>query len=398
MFYTFNLGGTTEVTALFVLFVGGRVLFYLQFANQGGNIMERKRVVVKIGSSSLTNSKGEIDEIKFTDHVAALARLKQAGHEVILVSSGAVAAGFRKLGYSSRPVTIKGKQAAASVGQSVLIQAYSDEFARYGNIPAQILLTRSDFSDKQRYKNAYETLSELLERSIIPVINENDTVSVAELTFGDNDMLSALVSGLVHADQLIILTDVNGLYTANPLTNPDAQRITLIEEITDEMLGFAAGSGSKVGTGGMQSKLAAAKFAMNAGVDVFIGTGSGTEKLIEILENNGDGTYFKRNDKAIPTTKQWVTLTKASGKLFIDEGAVNALQHGGKSLLPAGIYAFEGQFKRGDVVEVFDRHTCIGRGEVLYSANELEKAMGKRTDEISHDPIEVIHRNQWVKQ
>ena len=360
--------------------------------------MERKRVVVKIGSSSLTNTKGEIDEIKFTDHVAALAALKQAGHEVILVSSGAVAAGFRKLGYSSRPVTIKGKQAAAAVGQSVLIQAYSDEFARYDNIPAQILLTRSDFSDKQRYKNAYETLSELLERSIIPVINENDTVSVAELTFGDNDMLSALVSGLVHADQLIILTDVNGLYTANPGTNPDAQRISLIDEVTDEMLGFASGTGSKVGTGGMQSKLAAAKFAMNTGVDVFIGTGSGAQKCIEILEGHGDGTYFKRNDKAIPTNKQWVTFTKVSGKLFIDAGAVNALQNGGKSLLPAGIYAYEGQFERGDVVEVYDRHTCIGRGEVLYSAKELEQAMGKRTDELTHYPIEVIHRNQWVQQ
>lgn len=360
--------------------------------------MERKRVVVKIGSSSLTNTKGEIDELKFSDHVAALAALNQAGHEVILVSSGAVAAGFRKLGYSSRPVTIKGKQAAAAVGQSVLIQAYSDEFARYGNIPAQILLTRSDFSDKQRYKNAYETLSELLERSIIPVINENDTVSVAELTFGDNDMLSALVSGLVHADQLIILTDVNGLYTANPLTNPDAQRISLIEEVTDEMLGFASGSGSKVGTGGMQSKLAAAKFAMNTGVDVFIGTGSGAQKCLEILQGNGDGTYFQRNEKAIPTNKQWVTFTKVSGKLFIDAGAVNALKNGGKSLLPAGIYAYEGQFERGDVVEVYDRHTCIGRGEVLYSAKELEQAMGKRTDELTHYPIEVIHRNQWVQQ
>ena len=360
--------------------------------------MERKRVVVKIGSSSLTNTKGEIDQQKFQDHVSALATLKQAGHEVILVSSGAVAAGFRKLGYSSRPVTIKGKQAAAAVGQSALIQAYSDEFAHFDIIPAQILLTRSDFRDKQRYKNAYETLEELLERKILPIINENDTVSVAELTFGDNDLLSALVSGSVHADQLIILTDVNGLYTANPLTNPDAQRIDRIYEITDEMLGFASGSGSKVGTGGMQSKLAAAKFAMSAGVDVFIGTGSGPNKLIEILNNNGNGTYFTRYDKAIPTHKQWLTLTKVTGKLFVDEGAVHALLHGGKSLLPAGIYAFEGHFEKGDVVEVYDRHTCIGRGEVLYSSKELEQAIGKRTDELTNIPIEVIHRNQWVKQ
>lgn len=359
--------------------------------------MDRKRVVVKIGSSSLTNSKGELDQQKFTDHISALAALKQAGHEVILVSSGAVAAGFRKLGYSSRPVTIKGKQAAAAVGQSVLIQAYRDEFSKYGITPAQILLTRSDFSDKKRYKNAYATLSELLERSILPIINENDTVSVAELTFGDNDMLSSLVSGLVHADHLIILTDVNGLYTANPLTNPDAQRISKIDDITDEMLGFASGVSSKVGTGGMQSKLAAAKFAMNAGVDVFIGTGFGQTKLLEILVNNGDGTYFVRKEKSITNNKQWVTLTQAAGKIFIDDGAVKALQHGGKSLLPAGIYAYEGQFDKGDVVEVYDRHTCIGRGEVLYSASELEHAMGKRTEELDQLPIEVIHRNHWVK-
>lgn len=359
--------------------------------------MERKRVVVKIGSSSLTNPKGELDEQKFKDHVAALATLKQLGHEVILVSSGAVAAGFRKLGYPSRPLTLKGKQAAAAVGQSVLIQAYWDEFAKYNVTPAQILLTRSDFSDKQRYKNAYETFEELLERSIIPIINENDTVSVAELTFGDNDMLSALVSGLIHADQLIILTDVNGLYTSNPLTNPNAERIRVIDEITDEMLSFASGSSSKVGTGGMQSKLTAAKFATNAGVDVFIGTGSGEQKLIDILENKGDGTYFTCNEKAVPTNKQWVKLTKSSGKIFIDEGAVEALQFGGKSLLPAGVYAYEGQFEKGDVVEVYDRHICIGRGEVLYSSAELEFAMGKRTDELKRIPIEVIHRNQWVK-
>ncbi|MEK4424887.1 glutamate 5-kinase [Solibacillus sp. FSL K6-1523] len=359
--------------------------------------MEKKRIVVKIGSSSLTNTKGEIDQLKITDHIAALATLKNAGHEVILVSSGAVAAGFHKLGYSSRPVTIKGKQAAAAVGQSVLIQAYSDGFAQFQVTPAQILLTRSDFSDKKRYKNATATLSELMERSILPIINENDTVSVEELTFGDNDMLSALVSGLVHADQLIILTDVNGLYTANPLTNADAVRINQIEEVTDEMLGFADGTGSKVGTGGMESKLFAAKHAMNAGVDVFIGTGEGSNKLLEISEGNGDGTYFTRNEKSIPRHKQWVAFTQVMGKLFIDEGAVQALQHGGKSLLPAGIYAFEGQFEKGDVVEVYDRHTCIGRGEILYSANELEQAMGKRTSELANLPIEVIHRNQWVE-
>lgn len=361
-------------------------------------LLEKKRIVVKIGSSSLTNTKGEIDQVKFADHVHALANLKNAGHEVILVSSGAVAAGFRKLGYSSRPITIKGKQAAAAVGQSVLIQAYTEAFSQFGVTPAQVLLTRTDFSDKQRYKNASATFSELLERNILPIINENDTVSITELTFGDNDMLSSLVSGLVHANELIILTDVNGLYDANPLTNPAAKRIDKIEEISDEMLGFATGSSSKIGTGGMQSKLIAAKFAMTAGVDVFIGTGTGAEKLLRVLQGAGDGTYFVKSKKSIlASNKQWVTLTEVAGKLFIDEGAVKALQHGGKSLLPAGVYAFDGHFERGAVVEVYDRHTCIGRGEVLYSSEELEKAMGKRTDELNNYPIEVIHRNHWVQ-
>ncbi|MER2190459.1 MAG: glutamate 5-kinase [Solibacillus sp.] len=359
--------------------------------------MERKRIVVKIGSSSLTNTKGELDEAKFCDHVVAIAKLKQAGHEVLLVSSGAVAAGFRKLGYSSRPITIKGKQAAAAVGQGVLIQAYRENFEKSNITPAQVLLTRTDFSDKQRYKNAYATFSELLERGILPIINENDTVSVTELTFGDNDMLSALVSGLVHADELIILTDVNGLYDANPQTNPNAVRLDTISQVTDEMLGFASGTGSKVGTGGMQSKLLAAKYAMDAGVDVFVGTGSGADKLMQIVQGTGDGTYFRKNDKTVlPNNKQWVALTQIAGKLFIDEGAVEAMLRRGKSLLPAGVYAFDGRFERGDVVEVYDRHTCIGRGEILYSSKELEAAMGKRTAELTNYPIEVIHRNQWV--
>lgn len=356
--------------------------------------MEKKRIVVKIGSSSLTNAKGEIDLEKFQDHILAIAKLKKQGHEIVLVSSGAVAAGFRKLGYSSRPVTIKGKQAAAAVGQSILIQRYTESFSEFDIIPAQVLLTRQDFSEKKRYKNAYATFSELLERSIIPIVNENDTVSVTELTFGDNDMLSALVSGLVHADQLIILTDVNGLYDENPQKNPNAKRIDRIEEITDEMLGFAAGSGSKVGTGGMISKLVAAKFAMNAGVKVFIGLGKGEDKLTKILDGHGDGTYFESSScEVLPSNKQWLSLTEVSGKLFIDEGAVNAIMSDGRSLLPAGVYAFEGNFEQGDVVEVYDRHVLLGRGETLYSSEELEKAIKHKNEKQNV----VIHRDQWVQ-
>ncbi|WP_107841972.1 glutamate 5-kinase [Metasolibacillus meyeri] len=359
--------------------------------------MERKRIVVKIGSSSLTNQKGEIDFEKFNDHIEALAQLKLAGHEVLLVSSGAVAAGFRRLGYPSRPVTMKGKQAAAAVGQSLLIQLYNEAFLNYNIVSAQVLLTRTDFSEKERYQNAYATFSELLERSVLPIINENDTISVAELTFGDNDMLSALVAGLVHADELIILTDVNGLYTMNPMTNPDAQRFDFLTSIPDELLSMTAGSSSKLGTGGMESKLLAARYAIEAGCHVFIGKGTGAEKLLQILANNGDGTYIAgEKSTTLSNRRQWLRLSTVTGKIFIDEGAVKALTADGKSLLPAGIYALEGHFKQGDVVEVFYQHHCVGRGEINYGKEELMQAMGKHSTELKQ-PSEVIHRNNWVQ-
>lgn len=358
-----------------------------------------KRIVVKIGSSSLTNAKGELDYAQIDDHVAAIATLKQAGYEVLLVSSGAVAAGFHKLGYPTRPVTVKGKQAAAAVGQGLLIQYYHERFARFGITPAQVLLTRTDFLSKTRYKNAYATFEVLLERGIIPIINENDTVSVEELTFGDNDMLSALVSGLVHADQCIILTDINGLYTANPAKDKNATHIPRLQAVTDEMLGYADGASSAVGTGGMTSKLLAAKRALEAGVKVFIGRGQGAHKLLEILDGLGDGTYIEHDDLTfMNNTKQWITLAEPKGKLVIDAGAEHALMHSGKSLLPAGIKQFSGNFTRHDVVEVHGEQGLLGRGEILYTPSELSVALGKHTDEIDNYPIEVIHRNRWVAQ
>lgn len=254
--------------------------------------MKKKRIVVKIGSSSLTNATGEIDHERLADHIHALAALRQANHEVILVSSGAVAAGFTRLGYASIPSSVKRKQASAAVGQSLLIQSYIEKFSDLDIVPAQLLLTRDDFSNRERFRNAFSTITELLECGILPIINENDTVAINELTFGDNDMLSALVSGYIHADQLIILTDVNGLYAENPQINPLAKRFDYLEDITDEMMDAADSSGSKFGTGGMKSKLHAARTAMSLGVPVFIGVGSGTEKLLDILEGSGNGTYI----------------------------------------------------------------------------------------------------------
>ncbi|PEI90186.1 glutamate 5-kinase [Bacillus pseudomycoides] len=206
--------------------------------------MKKQRIVIKIGSSSLAANQGGISGEQLSDHVAALARLKQEGHEILLITSGAVAAGFSALGYPGRPVTIKGKQAAAAVGQSLLMQAYTEEFLKYGIVTAQLLLTRSDFSRKEQYSNAYATLSELLDRSALPIINENDSISVEELTFGDNDMLSALVSGLVSADMLMIFTDVNGLYDRNPQKNPDAKKYYFLPDVTEEIDALAGDAGA----------------------------------------------------------------------------------------------------------------------------------------------------------
>jgi glutamate 5-kinase len=276
-----------------------------------------------------------------------------------------------------------------------------EQLGSFGIIPAQILLTRNDFSKKDRYKNAYATIRELLDRGILPIINENDTVSVEELTFGDNDMLSALVSGLVQADQLIILTDINGLYDSNPRENPAAKKYDQLLEITDQMMQGAGCAGSLVGTGGMKSKLIAAKTALSLGVKIFIGTGAGSEKFIEILDGKGDGTYIGGDSRFfVNSSKQWIALhSLVRGKIYVDQGAELALTANGRSLLPAGIYDITGTFEAGDVVEVFGTNGLLGKGEVLYSSESLKQVMGKRSQELTDEiiSIEVIHRDRWVK-
>lgn len=367
--------------------------------------MRRKRIVVKIGSSSLTNGNGGLSKEKLSEHVAALAELKKQGHEVILISSGAVSAGFSDLGYPSRPVTTAGKQAAAAVGQGLLIQAYTEAFRQHGVIAAQLLLTRYDFYKKEQYTNAYATLSELLKRSVLPIINENDSVAIDELTFGDNDMLSALVSGLIHSDFLIILTDINGLYDQNPRTNPKAKRYNFLSVIPDELINSTEStSSSKFGTGGMKSKLLAAQTALSLGVnDVFVGTGAGKGKLVDILNGKGDGTYIVNSTvHSLKNLKQWIAMySPICGNIEIDEGAAKAILFEGKSLLPAGIREISGSFCSGDVVEIVNStKEVIGKGQVHYSSEELQTIKGLTSKEAmlrthkSHP--EVIHRDRWV--
>ena len=371
--------------------------------------MAGKRIVIKIGSSSLTNEKGGLSKEKLREHAKALILLKKQGFEVVLISSGAVSAGFNQLGFPYRPVSVTGKQAAASVGQGLLIHAYSEIFNSQQIVASQLLLTRDVFTNKEKYSNVYNTLSELLKRSAIPIINENDSVAVDELTFGDNDMLSALVSGLIKADYLIMLTDINGIYDKNPFTNPTARRYDTLTEIPDSMIeNFAVESHSKLGTGGMKSKLQAAKTALSLGVPVFIGTGSGHGKLLEILDRKGDGTYIGHSGiEFIKKTKQWIAIhSNVAGRIKVDDGAAEALVFYGKSLLPAGIKEIEGEFRAGDVVEVLDIDSrVLGKGEVNYSSKELKivKGMGSKEamPRTRQTRPEVIHRDRlvlWTKE
>lgn len=365
--------------------------------------MKKQLVVVKIGSSSLTTASGTISADKMRDHVEALALLKKQGHDVILISSGAVAAGFGALGYPARPKTVAGKQAAAAVGQGLLMQHYNDLFQQFEIVPAQILLTREDFYSKQRFQNLFSAMAELLHRGVVPIINENDSVAIDELTFSDNDMLSALVSGFLHANALIILTDVNGIYDGNPRVSPNAKKYNFIPEVSETLLAGAGDSGSSVGTGGMKSKLLAAKKALSLGVSVFVGTGSGKEKLVDILAGKGDGTYVGGAFQTqMQMRKQWIAYhSQVGGIVEIDDGAEMAIVQKGKSLLPVGVTNVIGEFDALDVVEVRNQKgKTIGKGQVYFSALDLAKVKGLPSEQskafsINHR-AEVIHRDNWV--
>jgi glutamate 5-kinase len=270
----------------------------------------------------------------------------------------------------------------------------------YDITAALLLLTRSDFSNQKRYQNAFATITELLDRDVLPIINENDTIAVDELTFGDNDMLSALVSGFVHADRLIILTDINGIYDGNPKTNHDAKKLDHLENITDSMIQSADKSSSKVGTGGMKSKLLAAKTALSLGVPVFIGQGEGENKLLEVMDGNGDGTYIANSGLHwVNTKKQWIGLhSKPSGSIYVDQGAEEAIRFNNKSLLSAGVFKVKGMFEQGDVVEVLSSNGLLGKGQVRCSSNVLKQWIEncKKEGAASKPALKVIRGDHWV--
>jgi len=360
------------------------------------------RLVVKIGSNIITAS-GGLDEGRIRAIAGDISGLFRSGHEVAVVSSGAIAAGMGKLGFRKKPVEIKMKQAIAAVGQSSLMWAYEKVFAENGIKVAQVLLTRDVFSDRARYINSKNTILTLLDLKIVPIINENDTVAIDEIRFGDNDQLAALVASLIEADRLFILSDVDGLFDSDPKENSGARLMGVIEEITPELEKMAGGSGSLVGTGGMYSKLLAAKKAVSSGIIVNIINGRKPGLMNEILSGKNRGSEFRPKGERLSARKGWIAYgAKAKGRLIIDDGAKEALTHKGKSLLPSGVLAVEGDFKNGDPVYcVTARGERVAKGISNYSSEEIQKIKGKKTSDIEavlgyRYSDEVIHRDNLV--
>jgi len=342
-----------------------------------------KRVVIKIGSGVISNSSG-LEE----DRVAALStdicHLLDRGLEVVVVSSGAISAGKGQLGITGRPQTIPQKQAAAAIGQTQIILKYKETFQNQTHNVAQVLLTRDDLSNRRRYLNARNTVMTLLEYGVTPIINENDTVVIDEIRFGDNDNLSALVTSLVEADLLIILSDVDGLYDRDPAENPQAELIPLVERITPEIEAMGGKSNGDIGVGGMNSKLKAVKRAALSGVGTVIANGRSENILFRIFSGEETGTYFLPAQSKLTAKKHWIAFSKRPrGKLLIDEGGQRAVIKYGKSLLPSGLCGVEGGFERGDAVRLCNLDgEEFARGVVSYSLAETLQIIGKQSSEI----------------
>lgn len=354
----------------------------------------QKRVVVKVGSSSLTDDQGNLNIAYMKRLVEELARLKkEQGIDVLLVSSGAIAAGLGVLNWSRPLVTMPEKQAAAAVGQGLLFETYKQLFAAHGQMVAQVLLTRGDIENRKRYVNIRNTLETLLHYGILPIINENDTVVVDEIRIGDNDTLGSWVGVLSEADLVILLTDIDGLYTANPREDPTARRIPVVKEITRELERAAGGKGSVHGTGGMKTKLKAAKIATQAGIELVIAHSRVDQVIARVVAGESLGTRFLPH-KRLSGKKQWIAYgSKAKGRIFVDEGAAHALIHGGKSLLAPGIVRIEGTFVEGDAVEIaLADETIIAKGIVNYSDADLRYLQEKR----EHHLREVVHRDRLI--
>jgi glutamate 5-kinase len=364
---------------------------------------ECKRWVIKIGSALLTNDGQGLAVAAIDGWVEQMVVLQQAGHEILLVSSGAVAEGMSRLGWTQRPHALHELQAAAAVGQMGLVQAYESRFQKHGLHTAQVLLTHEDLADRQRYLNARSTLQTLLGLGVIPIVNENDTVTNDEIRLGDNDTLAALVANLVGADLLVLLTDQQGLFDSDPRVNADAKLIPEAQAGDVALEAMADGSGGALGRGGMLTKVRAAARAARSGVLTLIASGDEKNVLQRIAADEALGTRLYPACAPFAARKQWLAgQLQVRGRLTLDDGAVNKLRSSGSSLLPVGVIRVDGDFKRGELV------VCLGpsgkeiaRGLVNYSASEAEKIIGQPSSQIEAllgyvDEVELVHRDNLV--
>ncbi|MDD4910736.1 MAG: glutamate 5-kinase [Sideroxydans sp.] len=366
-------------------------------------LTQAKRIVVKVGSSLVTNSGEGLDVSALNNWADQIGVLRKSGYEVVLVSSGAIAEGMQRLGWKQRPSAVHELQAAAAVGQMGLVQAYERIFREFGLLSAQVLLTHADLADRERYLNARSTLRTLLTLGVIPIINENDTVVTDEIKFGDNDTLGALVANLIEADALVILTDQIGLFTADPRKDASATLISEAQAGDAKLELMAGGAGSSIGRGGMITKVLAAKRAARSGAHTVIASGHEKDVLPRLLQGESIGTLLVAPDLSLDARKQWIAdHLQVSGKVTLDAGALRALKNEGKSLLPIGVTQITGEFQRGAVVGVLDTEGHdIARGLINYSAAEARRIAGKPSGEIESilgyvDESELIHRDNLV--
>ena len=367
------------------------------------DIKKAHRWVIKIGSALLTNDGAGINQTAIEGWVSQINTLIDQGKEVVLVSSGAIAEGVARLGWSSRPDTIHELQAAAAVGQMGLIQTYESSFLRYQRRTAQILLDHDDLASRQRYLNARGAIKTLIELGVVPIVNENDTVVTDEIRFGDNDRLAALVASLIDADVLVILTDKDGLYDENPDVQPDAQLVEKAQATDAWLDGIVGDSTSGLGRGGMITKLQAARLAASSGCSTIIAGGKNSDVLLSIAAGHAEGTLLTANHKPITARKRWLAgQLQVRGYLTVDAGAVEVLCKRGRSLLPVGVVAVAGEFNRGDLISCVDSNGVeIARGLVNFNADEAQKIKGQSTAAIANilgykDNAEMIHRDNLV--
>ena len=366
-------------------------------------LKEAKRIVVKVGTSTITYPTGKMNLGRMEKLVRELTDLANQGREIVLVTSGAIAVGMDRMGKKKRPRSIPQRQALAAVGQGALMHAYGSLFAAYGRMAGQVLLTKENSRRHHQYTNSRNALKAMLAMGVLPVVNENDAVAVDEVKIGDNDTLSATVATLVDADVLIILSDVDGLYTANPATDKKARLISEVREITPDIEKLAGGAGSAAGTGGMRTKIEAAKIATRSGVTMVVASGEEDGVIRTVLDGEAVGTLFPAREEHLKARKSWLAFGRnIAGDLVVDDGCAEAMLTGGKSLLAAGLVSVEGAFAAKSTVRVLTQEGCeIARGIVNYDAVSLRRIAGRRTDEIAAilaAPVfsEVIHRDNMV--